>query len=332
MNEGNVQPVVITDEIKTSFINYAMSVIVDRALPDVRDGLKPVQRRILYAMQQEGLFSNRKYSKSAGVVGEVIKKYHPHGDASIYDAMVRMAQDWSLRYKLVDGQGNFGSIDGDPAAAYRYTEARMTPVSDDEQHVITAELAVKPSSASIHNYVDYFGTRVADFDVPHRHTVLEVRSVSTDAAASATSRASTKLVRPLPAGAQISPRARMSSRWTVAKFCIQSLGRRWVEARPERSSAFSMRRWGSSGLRSAPRTERNTTRFTSACSMASRKGSKSRRTSGDAFSFRVSEAEVCRMNTCARPTRTSLSSGSASSTSRVTRWNPRGRACSVIVR
>ena len=130
MNEGNVQPVVITDEIKTSFINYAMSVIVDRALPDVRDGLKPVQRRILYAMQQEGLFSNRKYSKSAGVVGEVIKKYHPHGDASIYDAMVRMAQDWNLRYKLVDGQGNFGSIDGDPAAAYRYTEARMMPIAE----------------------------------------------------------------------------------------------------------------------------------------------------------------------------------------------------------
>lgn len=130
MNEGHVVPVVITDEIKTSFINYAMSVIVDRALPDVRDGLKPVQRRILYAMQQEGLFPNRKYSKSAGVVGEVIKKYHPHGDTAIYDAMVRMAQDWNVRYTLVDGQGNFGSIDGDPAAAYRYTEARMTSVAE----------------------------------------------------------------------------------------------------------------------------------------------------------------------------------------------------------
>ena len=130
MNEGQVVPVQITDEIKTSFINYAMSVIVDRALPDVRDGLKPVQRRILYAMQQEGLASNRKHSKSAGVVGEVIKKYHPHGDMSIYDAMVRMAQSWNLRYPLVDGQGNFGSIDGDPAAAYRYTEARMTPVAE----------------------------------------------------------------------------------------------------------------------------------------------------------------------------------------------------------
>ena len=130
MNEGQVVSVNITNEIKTSFINYAMSVIVDRALPDVRDGLKPVQRRILYAMHQEGLASNRKHSKSAGVVGEVIKKYHPHGDTAIYDAMVRMAQSWNVRYTLVDGQGNFGSVDGDPPAAYRYTEARMTPVTE----------------------------------------------------------------------------------------------------------------------------------------------------------------------------------------------------------
>ena len=130
MNEGQVVPVQITDEIKSSFINYAMSVIVDRALPDVRDGLKPVQRRILYAMQQEGLASNRRYSKSAGVVGEVIKKYHPHGDGAVYDAMVRLAQPWNVRYPLVDGQGNFGSIDGDPAAAYRYTEARLTRVAE----------------------------------------------------------------------------------------------------------------------------------------------------------------------------------------------------------
>ncbi len=130
MNEGEVVPVQITDEIKTSFINYAMSVIVDRALPDVRDGLKPVQRRILYAMNQMGLASNRKHSKSAGVVGEVIGKYHPHGDQAIYDAMVRLAQPWNVRYPLVDGQGNFGSIDGDPAAAYRYTEARLSTVAE----------------------------------------------------------------------------------------------------------------------------------------------------------------------------------------------------------
>ncbi|AEB11767.1 DNA gyrase subunit A [Marinithermus hydrothermalis] len=126
---SQVLPVEITEEVKQSFINYAMSVIVDRALPDVRDGLKPVQRRILYAMLQEGLLPNRKHSKSAGVVGEVIKKYHPHGDQAVYDAMVRLAQDWNLRYPLVDGQGNFGSIDGDPAAAYRYTEARLSQIA-----------------------------------------------------------------------------------------------------------------------------------------------------------------------------------------------------------
>lgn len=126
---SQVQPVEITEEVKQSFINYAMSVIVNRALPDVRDGLKPVQRRILFAMYQEGLLPGRKHSKSAGVVGEVIKKYHPHGDQAVYDAMVRLAQEWNLRYPLVDGQGNFGSIDGDPAAAYRYTEARLSPIA-----------------------------------------------------------------------------------------------------------------------------------------------------------------------------------------------------------
>lgn len=130
MNEGQVVPASITDEIKSSFINYAMSVIVDRALPDVRDGLKPVQRRILYAMGEMGLLPNRKHLKSAKVVGEVIGKYHPHGESAIYDAMVRLAQPWNVRYPLVDGQGNFGSIDGDPAAAYRYTEARMSAVTE----------------------------------------------------------------------------------------------------------------------------------------------------------------------------------------------------------
>jgi DNA gyrase subunit A len=124
-------PIAIEDEVRRSFLDYSMSVIISRALPDVRDGLKPVHRRILYAMQQEGLLSNRPYSKSAGVVGEVLKHYHPHGDSAVYDAMVRMAQDFSLRYPLVDGQGNFGSIDGDPAAAYRYTEARLTPVAEE---------------------------------------------------------------------------------------------------------------------------------------------------------------------------------------------------------
>jgi DNA gyrase subunit A len=124
-------PVNIEDEVRRSFLDYSMSVIISRALPDVRDGLKPVHRRILYAMQQEGLLSNRGYSKSAGVVGEVLKHYHPHGDSAVYDAMVRMAQPFSLRYPLVDGQGNFGSIDGDSAAAYRYTEARLNPLAEE---------------------------------------------------------------------------------------------------------------------------------------------------------------------------------------------------------
>ncbi|MFY9268486.1 MAG: DNA gyrase subunit A [Candidatus Manganitrophaceae bacterium] len=118
-------------EMKSAYMDYAMSVIVGRALPDVRDGLKPVHRRILYAMFREGLLSNRRYSKSAGVVGEVIKKYHPHGDSAVYDSMVRMAQDFNMRYLLVDGQGNFGSVDGDPPAAYRYTEARLTKIAEE---------------------------------------------------------------------------------------------------------------------------------------------------------------------------------------------------------
>ena len=122
---GNIKPHSIEEEIKDSFLSYAMSVIVSRALPDVRDGLKPVHRRVLYAMHDVGLQPNRPYRKSATVVGEVIGKYHPHGDSAVYDTLVRMAQDFSLRYPLVDGQGNFGSVDGDPAAAMRYTEARL---------------------------------------------------------------------------------------------------------------------------------------------------------------------------------------------------------------
>jgi DNA gyrase subunit A len=121
----------IEEEMRTSYLDYAMSVIVGRALPDVKDGLKPVQRRILYAMLREGLTPGKKYSKCAGVVGEVLKKYHPHGDSAVYDTLVRLAQDFNMRYMLVDGQGNFGSIDGDRAAAYRYTEARMTRIAEE---------------------------------------------------------------------------------------------------------------------------------------------------------------------------------------------------------
>ena len=125
-----VLPVSVADEMKKSFIDYAMSVIISRALPEVRDGLKPVHRRILYAMFREGLLHNRRYTKCAGVVGEVLKKYHPHGDSAVYDTLVRMAQPWNMRYPLIDGQGNFGSLDGDSAAAYRYTESRMTPLAE----------------------------------------------------------------------------------------------------------------------------------------------------------------------------------------------------------
>src|SRR5438309_3996284 len=124
-----IVPRLIEDELKESFLDYSMSVIVQRALPDVRDGLKPVHRRILYAMNELGLVPGRPYKKSATVVGDVLGKYHPHGYGSVYDALVRMVQDFSLRYPLVDGQGNFGSVDGDPAAAYRYTEARLTRVA-----------------------------------------------------------------------------------------------------------------------------------------------------------------------------------------------------------
>ena len=127
-----VQPVVtIEDEMKQSYLDYAMSVIVSRALPDLRDGLKPVHRRIFYAMREGGYTSDKPYRKSARIVGDVMGKYHPHGDASIYDSMVRLAQPWSTRYLLVNGQGNFGSMDGDPPAAMRYTEAKMHRVADE---------------------------------------------------------------------------------------------------------------------------------------------------------------------------------------------------------
>ncbi|MBQ2792557.1 MAG: DNA gyrase subunit A, partial [Oscillospiraceae bacterium] len=128
MNERVVE-VDLEKEMKESYLAYSMSVIVGRALPDVRDGLKPVHRRILYTMYENGLSPDKAYRKSADTVGSVLGRYHPHGDASVYDAMVRLAQDFSMRYPLVDGHGNFGSVDGDPAAAYRYTEARMSKIA-----------------------------------------------------------------------------------------------------------------------------------------------------------------------------------------------------------
>jgi len=126
---GKIQKAEITSELSQSYLDYAMSVIVARALPDVRDGLKPVHRRILYAMHLMGLGSTSSFTKSAKVVGEVLGKYHPHGDMAVYDSMVRMAQDFSMRYPLIKGQGNFGSVDGDPPAAMRYTEVKMSPIS-----------------------------------------------------------------------------------------------------------------------------------------------------------------------------------------------------------
>jgi DNA gyrase subunit A len=128
---AEVKIVGIEQEMKKAYLDYAMSVIVGRALPDVRDGLKPVQRRILYSMFEEGITSAKKHSKCAGVVGSVLKYYHPHGDAAVYDALVRLAQPWVVRYPLIDGQGNFGSIDGDPPAAYRYTECRLSKIGEE---------------------------------------------------------------------------------------------------------------------------------------------------------------------------------------------------------
>ncbi len=130
-NHGTIIPINIEDEMKGAYIDYSMSVIISRALPDVRDGFKPVHRRVLYGMSELGVYHNRPYKKSARIVGEVLGKYHPHGDSSVYDTMVRMAQDWSLRYPLVDGQGNFGSIDGDSPAAMRYTEARLKRIAEE---------------------------------------------------------------------------------------------------------------------------------------------------------------------------------------------------------
>jgi DNA gyrase subunit A len=127
---NRIVPVNIEEQMKTAYIDYSMSVIVGRALPDVRDGLKPVHRRILHAMNELGMYYNRPYKKSARIVGEVLGKYHPHGDTAVYDAMVRMAQEWSIRYLLIDGQGNYGSQDGDGPAAMRYTEARLHRISE----------------------------------------------------------------------------------------------------------------------------------------------------------------------------------------------------------
>src|SRR3990167_5395761 len=150
----------ITAEMKRAYLNYAMSVIVSRALPDVKDGLKPVHRRILYAMHKLGLSSGARFSKSAKVVGEVLGKYHPHGDAPVYDALVRMAQEFTMRYPLIDGQGNFGSIDGDPPAAMRYTEVRMAQIA--------AEMLVDIEKNTVSFTDNFDGTRKEPIILPAR--------------------------------------------------------------------------------------------------------------------------------------------------------------------
>src|SRR5215204_4144978 len=139
LGAGRIESRELEQELRSSFLDYAMSVIVSRALPDVRDGLKPVHRRVLYGMHEDGLQPNRPYKKSAATVGTVMSRYHPHSDAAIYDTLVRMAQPFSLRYPLVDGQGNFGSVDGDPAAAMRYSEARLSRMATELLRDIDAD-------------------------------------------------------------------------------------------------------------------------------------------------------------------------------------------------
>ena len=160
LGPGRIEPRELEQEMRSSFLDYAMSVIVARALPDVRDGLKPVHRRVLYAMQEAGLQPGRPRLKCARVVGDVMGSYHPHGDAAIYDTLVRMAQPFSLRYPLVDGSGNFGSLDGDSAAAMRYTECRLARISD--------EILTEIDEATVHFRPNYDGTKTEPVVLPAR--------------------------------------------------------------------------------------------------------------------------------------------------------------------
>src|SRR5436189_4385252 len=170
LNIGTVLPLQLESEMRSSYMDYAMSVIVSRALPDARDGLKPVHRRILYAMQEQGMTPGARYQKCAAIIGEVLKHYHPHGDSSVYDSLVRLAQDFSLRYPLVDGQGNFGSIDGDSAAAYRYTEARLAK--------ITAELLADIDKETVDFAPNYDGKEMEPSVLPSRLPNLLVNGSS----------------------------------------------------------------------------------------------------------------------------------------------------------
>ena len=192
-SHGNIHPVQIDKEMKNAYIDYAMSVIVMRALPDVRDGLKPVHRRILYAMHETGMTPNKPYKKSARIVGDVLGKYHPHGDSSVYDAIVRLAQDFSTRYLMVDGHGNFGSIDGDSPAAMRYTEVRMAKIAEamlediakdvDERH----SKAFDPLGLNADLTLDSVGKhKMRSGGETHRYNPKTIHLLQLDAGASST--------------------------------------------------------------------------------------------------------------------------------------------------
>src|SRR3954467_12396152 len=178
---GTIEPRFLEEEMRSSYLDYAMSVIVGRALPDVRDGLKPVHRRVLYAMHEAGLQPNRKFVKSAQVVGKAMGEYHPHGDSAIYDTLVRMAQDFSLRGTLVWGQGNFGSLDGDPAAAMRYTEAKLRPLG--------TEMLRDIDENTVDFGPNYDGSRRAPLVLPSRFPNLLVNGSSGIAVGMATNMA-----------------------------------------------------------------------------------------------------------------------------------------------
>src|SRR5918997_1369638 len=170
LSGGNIEPRGLEEEMRSSYLDYAMSVIVGRALPDVRDGLKPVHRRVLYSMNQAGLQPNRPYRKCARVVGDVMGAFHPHGDSAIYDTLVRLAQDFAQRYPLVDGQGNFGSIDNDPAAAMRYTEARLARIATELLRDIDAD--------TVDFGANYDGTQLEPLVLPARFPNLLVNGSS----------------------------------------------------------------------------------------------------------------------------------------------------------
>src|SRR5947199_792717 len=178
LGPGRIESRELGQEMRSSFLDYAMSVIVARALPDVRDGLKPVHRRVLYGMHEAGMQPNRPYKKSARIVGDVMGSYHPHGDSAIYDTLVRLAQPFSMRYPLVDGQGNFGSLDGDPAAAMRYTECRLARISD--------EMLSEIEQTTVHFRPNYDGTKTEPVVLPARLPNLLVNGTTGIAVGTAT--------------------------------------------------------------------------------------------------------------------------------------------------